>query len=36
MTPLTLFKSATFSGVNALTFVLYAALGAPCSCCRSS
>nr|MEA2799458.1 hypothetical protein [Phenylobacterium sp.] len=27
MTPLTLFKSVTFSGVNALTFVLYAALG---------
>jgi MFS family permease len=27
MTPLTLFKSASFSGVNALTFVLYAALG---------
>jgi EmrB/QacA subfamily drug resistance transporter len=27
MTPLTLFKSATFSGVNALTFVLYAAFG---------
>jgi len=27
MTPLTLFKSLTFSGVNALTFVLYAALG---------
>ena len=27
MTPLTLFRSATFSGVNALTFVLYAALG---------
>jgi EmrB/QacA subfamily drug resistance transporter len=26
MTPLTLFKSKTFSGVNALTFVLYAAL----------
>jgi EmrB/QacA subfamily drug resistance transporter len=27
MMPLTLFKSLTFSGVNALTFVLYAALG---------
>jgi EmrB/QacA subfamily drug resistance transporter len=27
MTPLTLFKSVTFSGVNALTFVLYAAMG---------
>ena len=27
MMPLTLFKSVTFSGVNALTFVLYAALG---------
>jgi EmrB/QacA subfamily drug resistance transporter len=27
MTPLTLFKSLTFSGVNALTFVLYAGLG---------
>ncbi|WP_372786186.1 DHA2 family efflux MFS transporter permease subunit [Phenylobacterium sp.] len=27
MTPLTLFKSLTFSGVNALTFLLYAALG---------
>jgi EmrB/QacA subfamily drug resistance transporter len=28
MTPLVLFKSLTFSGVNALTFLLYAALGA--------
>lgn len=28
MTPLALFKSLTFSGVNALTFLLYAALGA--------
>ena len=28
MTPLTLFKSLTFSGVNALTLVLYGALGA--------
>jgi EmrB/QacA subfamily drug resistance transporter len=28
MTPLTLFRSMTFSGVNALTFLLYAALGA--------
>lgn len=28
MTPLKLFRSLTFSGVNALTFVLYAALGA--------
>jgi EmrB/QacA subfamily drug resistance transporter len=28
MTPLTLFKSLTFSGVNGLTFVLYGALGA--------
>jgi len=27
MTPLTLFKSLTFSGVNGLTFVLYAAFG---------
>jgi EmrB/QacA subfamily drug resistance transporter len=27
MTPLVLFKSLTFSGVNALTFVLYAAFG---------
>jgi len=27
MTPLTLFRSATFSGVNGLTFVLYAAFG---------
>ena len=27
MTPLSLFKSATFSGVNGLTFVLYAAFG---------
>lgn len=27
MTPLTLFRSRTFSGVNVLTFVLYAALG---------
>jgi MFS family permease len=28
MTPLALFKSMTFSGVNGLTFLLYAALGA--------
>lgn len=28
MTPLRLFRSATFSGVNGLTFVLYAAFGA--------
>jgi len=28
MTPLALFKSPTFSGVNALTFLLYAAMGA--------
>lgn len=28
MTPLGLFKSMTFSGVNALTFLLYAAMGA--------
>ena len=28
MTPLTLFKSLTFSGVNALTLVLYGAFGA--------
>ncbi|MGH6911443.1 MAG: MFS transporter, partial [Phenylobacterium sp.] len=28
MTPLALFKSKTFSGVNALTFLLYAAMGA--------
>lgn len=28
MTPLALFKSLTFSGVNALTFLLYAAMGA--------
>ena len=28
MTPLTLFRSLTFSGVNALTLLLYAALGA--------
>jgi EmrB/QacA subfamily drug resistance transporter len=28
MTPLELFRSETFSGVNALTFLLYAALGA--------
>jgi EmrB/QacA subfamily drug resistance transporter len=28
MTPLVLFKSLTFSGVNALTFLLYAAMGA--------
>ncbi|MFL5298706.1 MAG: MFS transporter [Phenylobacterium sp.] len=28
MTPLKLFRSATFSGVNGLTFVLYAAFGA--------
>jgi EmrB/QacA subfamily drug resistance transporter len=36
MMPLGLFLSRTFSGINVMTLLLYAALRAPSSCCRST